>query len=229
MSVIGSAILTCASFWLRFLSKQSLISGIFMNYSALIGSSLNSLAQVIVLPGCIHLPEVWFPMEERNLAFGIPFYLNTLGLTFGYIFPCIYLSTSHKGCYASVNHVQFVCALISTVTMLLIALMMRNKPKSSQSKKYMQEKRLTLKTSFRNIICQPENIYNISLLALFLGLSWSIFDMLGFVLGDININQGVGPFSVFQIGVLACCFCFSGTVAGLITSFTIMKNFMQKK
>lgn len=113
--------------------------------------------------------------------------------------------------------------------MILVGLLMRNKPKSSQSKKYMQEKKLSLRTSFRNILCHGENIYNISLLALFLGLSWSIFDMLGFVLGDININQGIVPFSVFEIGVLACCFCFSGTIAGLITSFWIMKNFMLKK
>lgn len=171
-SIIGCALLSCASFWMRFLARQSF-------NAALAGSILNSFAQIIIYPATIYLPEIWFPVEERNLGFGIPFYFNMLGLNFGFLYPVLVLELSGRNCSETMAYTQLVCALISSLTLLASCLFVRNKPKTMQTKRYMQSRRPDLRVSFRNVFCRGSNIFHISVLSLFLGVSWCIFDIMG--------------------------------------------------
>lgn len=121
------------------------------------------------------MPEVWFPIEERNLAFGVPFYLNMLGLDFGYLFAVQYVAS--YGC--DIPTIQFVSAIIATVTLLICALIIRNKPRAPPEHYNLQKRRPTLPQSLKMLFCDAFRCYGVFVLALFLGVSWSIFDVLG--------------------------------------------------
>lgn len=202
-----------------------------MYYSALIGSVLNSIAQIVILPACIYLPEVWFPIEERNIAFGVPFYFNMLGLNFGYIFPAEFVGDNCD----RISYMQFICSIISTLGLLICVLLIRNKPKSPTNKKSLQVKRPTWKKSFQFIFCNGQNLFHISVMSIFLGLSWSIYDVigtaqliLGFIFGAFNydIDNNNTIFTTEQIGLLCVSFSVSGIVFGFLSSFHIMQSFV---
>lgn len=178
------------------------------------------------MPGCIYLPEIWFPIEERNLAFGIPFYLNILGLNFGYSFPGIYYGASKAGCIDAVRQIQLICALLSTIILLIVCVLMKNRPRSNQNKNYMRiMKNPDMKRSFRNMFCNSNNLFNCSLLASFVGLSWSNFQRLGIFITDADDHSVSEPYSAFKIGLMSFIFNISGIIVGFMTSFWNMKAF----
>jgi hypothetical protein len=97
-------------------------------------------------------------------------------LIFGYIFPAEYVTDN---CRVQIANAQFICAVISSLVLVICVVYIKNKPKSPPGKKYMQVKRPSFKKSFQLIFCNGQNLFNISILAMFLGLAWSIFDVLG--------------------------------------------------
>lgn len=148
------------------------------HYEAFAGSVLNSISQITILPAYIYLPEVWFPMEERNLAFGVPFYFNLLGLNFGFMFPTQFVEVSENG-ECNIAMMQFVCAAISTVSLVISCLFIKNKPRSPPVKRHLQVARASHRKSLQTIFCNAFQLFDIVVLGMFVGACWSAISVIG--------------------------------------------------
>ena len=89
------------------------------------GMTLNSFAQLFLLPTPFYLAEVWFPLEKRSLVIGIAFYSNLLEFGLGGTL------SSLIGYYniVTVSNILLSIAAASTISFLIAVVIVRNKPK----------------------------------------------------------------------------------------------------
>lgn len=132
-----------------------------MYYIVVAAMVLNSIAQLFLLPSPVYLAQLWFVMEKRSFVIGIGFYSNLLGFGLGGTLSS-WLGT------ITVQSIITALAIIATISFLACTLLVKNHPKIRiESKKKVQW------SHARDLWRQKFTAYNIVMVSVFLGVSWT--------------------------------------------------------
>jgi hypothetical protein len=88
--------------------------------------TLNSIAQLFVLPSIAYIADLWFPLERRFLVYVIGFYFSLLGYWLAGIFSTL-LSLPNTS--VTVDSIALSFAIVATITFVLSIFLIKNEPK----------------------------------------------------------------------------------------------------
>jgi sugar phosphate permease len=141
--------------------------------------TLNSIAQLFVLPSISYLADLWFPLEERFLIIGLGFYINLLGYGMAGIFSTF---LSFPNTYVTVDSIALTFAIVATFSFILSLFAIKNEPKTRMEKR----KTVNFHENMKALYDRPYQGYLIIIVGIFLSVDWA------FLTQCINFRYLVG-------------------------------------